>query len=102
RMQTAARLAAVRRRLAACVVVSIVLGYALSQVLTAGHPSVAALERHHRLARPAAGLSSLPPDPHGPISAALCADDPAYQIRASRSGGFQPAAPTHRLRSHLR
>src|SRR5438552_1747573 len=35
RMQTAARLAAVRRRLAACVVVSIVLGYALSQVLTA-------------------------------------------------------------------
>src|SRR5438067_1524192 len=97
RMQTAARLAAVRRRLAACVVVSIVLGYALSQVLTAGHPSVAALERHHRLARPAAGLSSLPPDAQWPISAALGADDPAYHIRASRDG-FQATNPAQRFR----
>src|SRR5438132_4026179 len=85
-----------RRALAAAALLSLVLGLALSQALTAQRPPLTAAVRH-RPAPPQPGLSSLPLSAQGPISGALGADDPVYHIRASR-GGFQAANAAQRLK----
>jgi hypothetical protein len=96
RRMPAARVAVPRRAVAAAALLALLLGYVLSQVLTAQRPSLTAAVRH-RPARPQHGLSSLPLGAQGPISGALGADEAAYHIRASR-GGFQAANPAQRLK----
>jgi DNA-binding beta-propeller fold protein YncE len=96
RIQPRAKVVILRRALVGAASLSLVLGLALSQGLTALHrsPTVAA---HNRLGPPHGGLSSLPVTAQGPISGALGADDPAYRIRSS-SGGLRAASPAQRLK----
>src|SRR5947209_18692397 len=88
-----------RRSLAAAALLSVVLGYAFSQVLTVRHASLTAAVRL-RPSPAQRGLSSLPPSAQGPVSAALGADDAAYHIRTSR-GAFEAANPAQRLQERF-
>jgi hypothetical protein len=81
------------RGLVAATALSFVLALATAQVLAPGRstsPAARSGAAHH------AGLSSLPLEAQGPISAAIAADDPAYRVVAS-AGGFR----SHSQMQHL-
>src|SRR5271167_2235700 len=74
---------------------SLALGVALYEGLTAGHSSVASAT-HVRASSHKKGLSSLPLAAQGPVSQALGAEDPAYRVSPA-GGGFAAVSSAQRL-----